>query len=62
MAGLRKTRPRGRNWARLRKRGACYQIRSYRNGQRIEESTGFTKYDEARDMGRAARTGGARGG
>jgi integrase len=34
----------------IRKRGAFYQIRYYRNGQRIEESTGFKKYDEARDL------------
>lgn len=34
----------------IRKRGKFYQIRYYRNGQRIEESTGFTKYDEARDL------------
>ena len=34
----------------IRKRGTFYQIRYYRNGQRIEESTGFTKYDEARDL------------
>jgi integrase len=34
----------------IRKRGAFYQIRYYRNGQRIEESTGFTNYDEARDL------------
>jgi hypothetical protein len=34
----------------IRKRGAYYQIRYYRNGQRIEESTGLTKYDEARDL------------
>jgi integrase len=34
----------------LRKRGTFYQIRYYRAGQRIEESTGFTKYDEAREL------------
>ena len=34
----------------VRKRGKFYQIRYYRNGQRIEESTGFTKHDEARDL------------
>jgi integrase len=34
----------------IRKRGAFYQIRFYRNGQRIEESTGYTKYDDARDL------------
>ena len=34
----------------IRKRGTFYQIRYYRNGQRIEESTGYTKYDEARDL------------
>src|SRR5688572_25334593 len=34
----------------IRKRGKFYQIRYYRDGQRIEESTGFTKYDEARDL------------
>ena len=34
----------------IRKRGAFYQIRYYRNGQRIEESTGKTRYDEARDL------------
>jgi integrase len=34
----------------IRKRGTFYQIRYYRNGQRIEESTGFTKYDEARTL------------
>jgi integrase len=34
----------------LRKRGKFYQIRYYRNGQRIEESTGYTKYDDARDL------------
>jgi hypothetical protein len=32
-----------------RKRGKYYQIRFYRNGQRIEESTGFTKWEDARD-------------
>jgi hypothetical protein len=32
------------------KRGAVYQIRYYRNGQRIEESTSKTRYDEARDL------------
>jgi integrase len=34
----------------IRKRGKFYQIRYYRNGQRIEESTGLTKYDEARKL------------
>ncbi len=34
----------------LRKRGKFYQIRYYRNGQRIEESTGFSKYDDAKDL------------
>jgi integrase len=34
----------------IRKRGKFYQIRYYRNGQRIEESTGYTRYDEARDL------------
>jgi integrase len=34
----------------LRKRGATYQIRYYRNGQRIEESTGYTKYEDAREL------------
>src|SRR5262245_50039525 len=34
----------------IRKRGKFYQIRYYRNGQRIEESTGFTKHEEARDL------------
>src|SRR5687767_107881 len=34
----------------LRKRGKFYQIRYYRNGQRMEESTGFQKYEEARDL------------
>jgi integrase len=33
----------------IRKRGAFYQIRYYRDGQRIEESTGFTAYEDARD-------------
>jgi hypothetical protein len=32
------------------KRGAFYQIRYYRNGQRIEESTGKTRYDNAPDL------------
>src|SRR4029450_5152663 len=32
-----------------RKRGTFYQIRYYRNGQRIEETTEHTKYDDARD-------------
>ncbi len=32
------------------KRGACCQIRYYRNGQRMEESTGFTKYKKVRDL------------
>jgi len=34
----------------LRKRGKFYQLRYYRNGQRIEESTKLTKYDDARDL------------
>jgi integrase len=34
----------------IRKRGKFYQIRYYRNGQRIEESTGFTKHEDARDL------------
>jgi integrase len=34
----------------IRKRGKFYQIRYYRNGERIEESTGHTKYDEARNL------------
>ena len=34
----------------IRKRGAFYQIRYYRNGQRIEEATGFTTYNEARNL------------
>src|SRR6187455_981548 len=34
----------------IRKRGKFYQIRYYRNGQRIEESTGFTRHEEARDL------------
>ena len=34
----------------IRKRGAFYQIRYYRNGQRIEETTDKTRYDEARHL------------
>lgn len=34
----------------IRKRGRFYQIRYYRNGQRIEESTGLTKHEEARNL------------
>jgi integrase len=34
----------------IRKRGKFYQIRYYRDGQRIEESTGETKYEEARNL------------
>lgn len=34
----------------IRNRGAFYQIRNYRNGQRMEESTGFTKYEKARNL------------
>jgi integrase len=34
----------------IRKRGKFYQIRYYRDGQRIEESTGLIKYDEARNL------------
>ena len=30
--------------------GTFYQIRYYRNGQRIEETTEYTKWDEARDL------------
>ena len=33
----------------IRKRGKYYQIRYYRSGQRIEESTGYTKCEDARD-------------
>ena len=33
----------------LRKRGKYYQLRYYRNGRRIEESTKLTKYEDARD-------------
>lgn len=33
----------------LRKRGKYYQLRYYRFGQRIEESTKLTKYEDARD-------------
>ncbi len=34
----------------IRKRGKFYQIRYYRNGQRIEESTGHTRHKDARDL------------
>jgi integrase len=34
----------------IRKRGKVYQIRYYRNGSRIEETTEFTKYEDARDL------------
>lgn len=34
----------------IRRRGTFYQIRYYRNGQRIEESTGLIKYDDARNL------------
>lgn len=34
----------------IRRRGKFYQIRYYRNGQRIEESTGFTKHEEAKSL------------
>lgn len=34
----------------LRKRGKYYQLRYYRNGQRIEESTKHEKYDDAKDL------------
>ena len=34
----------------IRKRGKFYQIRYYRNGQRIEESTGQTRHKDARDL------------
>jgi hypothetical protein len=33
----------------IRKRGRIWWIRYYRNGQRIEESSGFDKYDKARN-------------
>lgn len=34
----------------LRKRGKIWWLRYYRNGQRIEESSGETKYEDARDL------------
>jgi hypothetical protein len=34
----------------IRKRGRIWWIRYYRNGQLIEESTGFDRYDKARDL------------
>jgi len=34
----------------LRKRGKVYQIRYYRNGQRMEETTEFTRWEDARDL------------
>jgi hypothetical protein len=34
----------------IRKRGDYYRTRYYRHGQRIEESMGFTRYEEARDL------------
>jgi integrase len=34
----------------LRKRGRIWWIRCYRDGRRIEESTGFDRYDKARDL------------
>jgi integrase len=34
----------------IRKRGKVWQIRYYRNGQRIEETTEFSKYEDARDL------------
>jgi integrase len=34
----------------IRKRGRIWWIRYYRNGQRIEESSGSSKHDEARDL------------
>jgi integrase len=34
----------------VRKRGKYYQLRYYRNGRRLEESTKYTKYDDARDL------------
>jgi integrase len=34
----------------IRKRGAFYQLRYYRQGRRIEESTKLTKWEEARDL------------
>ncbi len=34
----------------IRKRGRLYWIRYYRHGQRVEESTKLTKYEDARDI------------
>jgi integrase len=34
----------------LRKRGKVYQLRYYRNGQRIEETTDLTKHEDAREL------------
>jgi integrase len=34
----------------IRKRGRTYQIRYYRNGERIEESTGSKSFEKARDV------------
>jgi integrase len=34
----------------VRKRGKYYQLRYYRNGRRLEESTKHTKYDDAREL------------
>lgn len=34
----------------LRRRGRIWWIRYYRNGQRIEESSGYKRYDDARDL------------
>jgi integrase len=34
----------------IRKRGGVYWIRYYRNGQRLEESAGSGKYDDARNL------------
>src|SRR5262245_25221420 len=39
-----------RQMGQIRKRGKFYQIRYYRNGQRIEETTEYTSYDEARTL------------
>jgi hypothetical protein len=44
----------------LQVRDVFYQIRYYRNGQRIKESTGKTRYDEVRDLLRD-REGGSKG-
>ena len=34
----------------IRKRGKCFQIRYYRDGRRIEETTECTKWEAARDV------------